>query len=73
MKDETPAPTRLASDPSPHALEVQNAQAAADDVGKGRRAASTPCGDADSDLELLRGLVAAYGTEGVRRMLDSLK
>jgi hypothetical protein len=72
MTDETSAPTQLPSD-TPHAVEVRAAQSAADVVGKGDRPASVPGADVDADLELLRGLVAAYGADGVRRMIDSLK
>ena len=71
MTDETPAPTRLPSDTPSHAVEVRDAQSAADDVRKDGRSVSAPGGNAD--LELLRDLVAAYGADGVRRMLDSLR
>ena len=70
MTDEAPAPTRLPPDAQPHAAEVRDAQAAADGVAKDGRAPAG--GDAAADLELLRGLVAAYGADGVRRMIDSL-
>jgi hypothetical protein len=71
MADETPDPTRLPAD-VPHAVEVHDAQAAADAVGQGDRATPPPGGDANADLELLRRLVAAYGADGVRRMIDSV-
>ena len=71
MTAETPDPTQLPAD-VPHAVEVRDAQAAADAAGQGDRATPTPGADANADLELLRGLVAAYGVDGVRRMIDSL-
>ena len=71
MTDETSAPTQYPSD-TPHAAEVRDAQSAADEVGKGDRPASVPGANVDADLELLRGLVAAHGADGVRRMIDSL-
>ena len=70
MADETREPTRLASD-STHATEVRDAQAAKDEVGERRRATSVPGRDAAADLSLLHALVAAYGADGVRRMIDS--
>ena len=69
MTDETPDPTQFRADVS-HAVEVRDAQAAADAAGQGARATPTP--DADADLELLRGLVAVYGADRVRQMIDSL-
>jgi hypothetical protein len=72
VTDQTPAPTRFPSDAPSHAVEVRDAQAAADEVREGCHAASAPGGDAAADLKLLRGLVAAYGVDGVRRMIDSL-
>jgi hypothetical protein len=71
MPDDTPDRTGLPTD-TPHATEVRDAQATADEAGTRRRAAPAAGGDAAADLELLRGLVAAYGADGVRRMLDSL-
>lgn len=71
MTDETPDPTQLPAN-VPHAEEVHDAQAAADAVGQGDHAIPTPGRDANADLELLRRLVAAYGVEGVRQMIDSL-
>jgi hypothetical protein len=71
MTDETQTPTRLPSDAQPPAVEVRDAQAVADGAGTGGRPAPAP--GADADLELLRGLVAAYGADGVRRMIDSLE
>jgi hypothetical protein len=71
MKDETSDPTPLPSD-TPHAVEVHDAQAVVDEVGKGGGPVSAPGADAKADLELLRRLVAAYGADRVRRMIDSL-
>jgi hypothetical protein len=71
MTDETTDPTRHGADTT-HAVEVQDAQAAADELSTGCHAASAPGADAAADLKLLRGLVAAYGADGVRRMIDSL-
>jgi len=56
-----------------HAVEVRDAQAAADELSECGHADSAPGTDADADLKLLRRLVAAYGADGVRRMIDSLK
>jgi hypothetical protein len=72
MTDESRDPTCLSPNNS-HAVEVRNAQADADEVREHCRATSAPGADAAADLELLRGLVAAYGVDAVRRMLDSLK
>ena len=71
MTDETPERNQLHSDTT-HAVEVQDAQSAADEVGKSGRSDSPPGADSNSDLELLRSLIAAYGKHGVRRMIDSL-
>jgi hypothetical protein len=71
MTDESSDQSWLPSD-TPHAVEVRDAQAAADVIGNGGRPASPPGVDAAADLELLRGLLAAYGADGVRRMIDSL-
>ena len=59
------APTQHPTDTT-HAVEVHDAQAAADVVGK-----ETHPGSAEH-LEVLRGLVGAYGIDGVRRMMDAL-
>ena len=72
MIDETHDPTCYPCDTT-HAVEVRDAQADADEARKTCHAASAPGGDAAADLKLLRGLVAAYGEDGVRRMIDSLK
>jgi hypothetical protein len=72
MTDETRDPTCLSPNTS-HAVEVRRAQADADEVRAGCHATSAPGADAAADLKLLRGLVAAYGVDGVRRMIDSLK
>jgi hypothetical protein len=70
MTDKTPAQTHLHSDT--HAVEVRDAQSAVDEAGKGSHTVSPPGEDLRADLELVRGLIAAYGTNGVRRMIDSL-
>jgi hypothetical protein len=72
VTDETQDPTRLPTD-TPHAVEVRDAQAAEDALGKGSRPTSAPGADTVADLDILRGLIAAYGADGVRRMIDSLK
>jgi hypothetical protein len=72
MPDETRDPTLLPSN-TPHATEVRDAQAVADDVRKTCHAASAPGGDVAADLKVLRGLVAVYGVDGMHRMIDSLK
>ena len=69
MPNDTPAHTLLPSD-SPHAVEVRDAQAVADEMGPGGRGTSPP--GVDADRELLRRLVATYGADGVRRMIDSV-
>ena len=71
MTDETPDRTRLNSETT-HAVEVQDAQSAADEVEKCGRPVSPPGEDTNADLELIRSLVAVYGTNGVRRMIDSV-
>jgi hypothetical protein len=71
MTDETPDRTWLHSSTT-HAVEVRDAQSAADEVGKSSRTVSPLGVDTNSDLELLRRLVAAYGKRSVRRMIDSL-
>lgn len=72
VTDETQDSRCFPSDTT-HAEEVQDAQAAKDRVGERCRSTSAPDRDADADLQLLRGLVAAYGADGVRRMIESLK
>jgi hypothetical protein len=71
MTDGTPALTRLHSETT-HAVEVRDAQSAADEVGKCGRPVSPPGEDTNADLEVIRSLVAVYGTNGVRRMIDSV-
>jgi hypothetical protein len=61
---DSPGPSPLAPGP-PNAREVRAAQAAAD--------GASPLSDADAHTELLKILVAAHGTDGVRRMLDALE
>ncbi|QJW94642.1 hypothetical protein [Frigoriglobus tundricola] len=72
MLDRTLAPTTL-SCTVPHAEEVRAAQAAVDAAETGSSAASVPGANAGADLELLRRLVAAYGVDGVHRMIESLR
>jgi hypothetical protein len=69
MTDDTPAHNPLPPD-SPHAVEVRDAQVAADELGTGSRGTSPP--GVDADLALVRRLVATYGADGVRRMIDSV-
>jgi hypothetical protein len=71
MTDETSDQNWLPSRP-PHAVEVRDAQAAADLVGNRGRPPCSPGMDAAADRELLRGLVAAYGGDELRRMIESL-
>jgi hypothetical protein len=52
---------------------VQHAQAVADEVRKSCHATSAPGADLTADLKLLRGLVAVYGADMVRSMIDSMK
>jgi hypothetical protein len=56
----------------PHAIEVHTAQAALDDCGTVGRTGTTLDGNANTDREIVRSLVAAYGAEGVRQMIDTL-
>jgi hypothetical protein len=72
VTDETQDSCCFPSDTT-HAEEVRDAQAARDRVGERCRSTTAPARDAAADLQLLRGLVAAYGADGVRRMIDSLK
>jgi hypothetical protein len=72
VTDETPDASCFPSDTT-HAEEVQDAQAAKDKVGERCRSTSAHDRDADADLQLLGGLVAAYGADGVRHMIESLK
>lgn len=72
MRAETRDPTQFPSN-TPHAAEVRDAQATADELGKSCDAASAPGDDVAADLNLLRGLVAAYGADTLHRMIDSLK
>jgi hypothetical protein len=71
MIDETPDQTRL-HPKTTHAVEVRDAQSAADEVGKSSRSVLPPGEDTNVDLELIRSLVAVYGTDGVRRMINSI-
>ena len=72
MIDETRGSMCLPCDTS-HAVEVQHAQAVADEVRKSCHATSAPGADLTADLKLLRGLVAVYGADRVRSMIDAMK
>ncbi len=71
MPDETSVAILPPAAP-PHAVEVRDAQATLDASETADRERPRPGGDWVADRELLRALVAAYGADGVRAMIDSL-
>lgn len=71
MPDVTSEPILPPAEP-PHATEVRDAQATLDACCAVGREVPLPGGDLTADRELLRALVAAYGADGVREMIDSL-
>ncbi len=66
MAHNNPDPSRRTTG-MPHARGVRPSQGAADVRGR------PPLSEADAHNELLRILVTAHGTDGVRRMLDALR
>lgn len=71
MPDEPSVAILPPADP-PHAVVVRDAQATLDAADTAGREAPLPGRNLAADRELLRALVAAYGADGVRGMIDSL-
>lgn len=71
MPDVTSEPILPPAEP-PHAVEVRDAQATLDASCTVVRETPLPGGNLVADRELLRALVAAYGADGVRKIIDSL-
>lgn len=70
MTDENLTPLRL-DVRTTHAVEVQDAQANADEVNRTWRPSPIPGADLETDRDLIRVLVAVYGTERLIGMIET--